>query len=411
MFQCLDSVKTIKPNPKSTQQKELTSNVNVQIYHAIDQLPDYCFNWLETTAPTNVFLERPFLTSLVKNPPQGMSFAYLVFTLNQECIGFAALQIKYFKASESLQFTNEGSALFRKVRAWLAKKVQYNTLICGSLLLTGENGYRFKTNVLQNKEQETQIITEALEFAKTEMAKSGTKIQAIFIKDFFDPHQFTQNRYNQFSVEPNMIMTIDPTWKTKQDYIAALASKYRVRTKRAFKKGEAIEKKEFNEERIIANLDKINALYRQIADEAAFNLFHLNDQYLLGLKQSLGENFRLFGYYLNGNLIAFYTTIRNGTTLDAHFLGYDQSLNHEYQIYLNMLYDMVEEAILGKYNKIVFARTASEIKSSVGAVPKEMYLYFRYERPLINQIIPYALKILSPREIWTPRNPFGVGNQ
>jgi len=43
----------------------------------------------------------------------------------------------------------------------------------------------------------------------------------------------------------------------------------------------------------------------------------------------------------------------------------------EKMLYLNMLYDMVCHSINKGFKQIIFARTALEIKSSVGAIPEK----------------------------------------
>jgi hypothetical protein len=49
-----------------------------------------------------------------------------------------------------------------------------------------------------------------------------------------------------------------------------------------------------------------------------------------------------------------------------------------------MLYDMIAYSINKGYKKIIFARTALEIKSSVGAKPIEMYGLMKHSNYFIN---------------------------
>lgn len=53
-----------------------------------------------------------------------------------------------------------------------------------------------------------------------------------------------------------------------------------------------------------------------------------------------------------------------------------------------------------------FARTALEIKSSVGAVPENLYCYLRHQNPLVNKFTGTLLDYLKPVEEWLPRHPF-----
>jgi hypothetical protein len=132
----------------------------------------------------------------------------------------------------------------------------------------------------------------------------------------------------------------------------------------------------------------------------------LNEQYLAALKKDLGEHFQMFAYYLDGKLVAFYTTIQNHDELEAHFLGYEKALNHDYQLYLNILYDIVSLGIASKSKQIVFARTALEIKSSVGAVAHDLLCYLRHQNSVANKFVPTILDYLKPVEEWLPRHPF-----
>jgi hypothetical protein len=363
----------------------------------------------------NVFLSPEYLEALEKNPPLGFQFCYILISKNESVVGFLPFQIKHFKASESLNFNQKQNPLVLGFKNFVAKKVNFNTLIAGSLLLTGEYSYFFDKKYL-SKTDINELLLRGVSLAKKTLTEYNIFIETVFIKDFFEPQQaldvaktegcFSKEKYNRFKVEPNFIMDIPNDWNSFDDYLNALASKYRIRAKRAFKKIEPIEKKEFNEERIMAFQLEINALYHQVSNRSAANLVDLHPNYFLALKQNLGERFKLYGYFSDKKLIGFYTTIENGDALDAHYLGYDETQNHAFQTYLNFLFDIVKNGIEAGAKHIVFSRTAHEIKSSIGAKAHDMYLYLKHDHPFINRFLPYTLPILSPPEQWLPRNPF-----
>ena len=346
---------------------------------------------------------------LESKSPRDFTFCYLVFEKKAEVVGFMACQIKHFNAGDSINFSGrqDNWLIFKK---WLADKVEYNTLIIGNLMLTGDHSFCFDNQML-TFEDKNLLFTEGVELAKKQLAAKGTKINAVFIKDFpigSDNHRLIQSLegYNEFQVEPNFVFDIPSEWINFEDYLDALSSKYRVRAKKAFKKIAGVELKEFNVERILAHKTRINELYKQVCDNSAVNLVHLHEGYFVNLKNELEDNFRLFGYFQEGQLIGFFTTIKNGDELEAHFLGYDMAQNAAHQLYLNMLFDIIKTGIDQKVKRIVFARTAHEIKSSIGAVAEEMSLFLKHENRLFNWLLPFALPILSPREKWTPRQPF-----
>ncbi len=357
----------------------------------------------------DVFLTPDYLQSIENNPPDDFTFSYLVFEKKDRIVGFMACQIKYFNAGDSINFTGRKDGWLR-FKKWLAQKVEYNTLIVGNLMLTGDHSFFFDDEAITFDEKKT-LFTEGVDFAKKQLAQHGTKITAVFVKDFSfnSPNHLLMQAfkdYNEFQVEPNFSLDLPSEWTRFDDYLNALSSKYRVRVKRAFKKLGTIELKEFNVERILAHKTRINDLYQQVCNNSAVNMVHLHADYFVHLKYDLEDNFRLFGYFKEGQLVGFFTTIKNGEDLEAHFLGYDLEHNAEHQLYLNMLYEIIKTGIETGSKRIVFARTAHEIKSSVGAVAEEMSLFLKHENCLFNWVLPYVLPLLSPREEWVARQPF-----
>jgi len=203
-----------------------------------------------------------------------------------------------------------------------------------------------------------------------------------------------------------MIMEINEEWKTFDDYLAGMKSKYRVRVRRARKKSIELEKRALSLEEIHAHADDISRLYRNVADQAGFNLFILPKNYFYSLQKHLGSKMQLVAYFEDGKMTGYYTTIINHGDLDAHFLGYDPNCNKNCQLYLNMLYDLVDDAIKVGAKKLIMSRTAMEIKSSVGAEANDMFLYLKATNSLVNKGVAKGLEFFTPQNDWKPRSPF-----
>ncbi len=389
---------------------------NVVLHHCIDDIDTIA--WSQAAPTDNIFLQLDYLKILEQNPPKGMEFCYLLFYKQEQPIGVALCQIQFFKADQNIRDEKSGdkppcffTTIARYLKGLVARNAEFNVLINGNLLLTGEHGFHFKQAQLPDSDC-IQVLDEALKFALGELNKKGKKLSGILLKEFYESNRsysesFAKNlAFNEFTVQPNMIMAVRPEWNTFEDYMASMTSKYRVRTKRAFKKGKPFVKRELNEVEIEANLDRLYELYEGIAENSGFNMVNLNRRYLLELKRTFPEGFQITGYYLEDKLVGYYTTILNHHELEAHFLGFDQSLNRDYQIYLNILYDIVKKGIEHQAEKIVFARTAMEIKSSVGAEAEEMYCYLRHKNAFSNKFVKPILQYLRPDHEWEARHPF-----
>jgi predicted N-acyltransferase len=344
-------------------------------------------DWDAAAPPDNLFLQRTYLSILEANPPIGMRFGYLVFYADQQPVGVALCQIKQFKADENIQDLGPENAknpcFFHSLFQWLKKRfaslVSADILICGNMLLTGAHGYYFDADKIM-PEQSAVLLEKALVEVIRILENEGGKIPAILIKDLNEVQETHRNLlkdkgFVEFDIQPNMLMPLP--YADFDAYLQAMSTKYRTRAKRAFKKLDGIEKRALNLADIQRELPRIYALYHEIAQNAGFNMVDLNEHYLPALKRDLPDHFNMYGYYLNGQLLAFYTTIQNGKEMEAHFLGYDKSINQDYQLYLNILYDIVSLAIEARCHQLVFARTALEIKSSVGAVAHNLPCYLR----------------------------------
>ena len=375
-------------------------------------------DWAELSEGSeDLFFQRPFLHTLEMHPPQGLRFGYLVFYKNARPVGIAVCQIKHFSASESLaedDLPQKDPCFFTGLSSWFKKRVsgwvEADILICGNLLVTGAHGYWFDTERVDIAEI-PDMLHRGLQYAAQQSEqRMGIKIAMILVKDVAPEAQtsvgrkLVQEQYTEFEIQPNMVLELP--YRDFDAYLGAMSTKYRTRAKRAFKKAEGIQRKELSIAEIQHESANMFALYKEVATNAGFNMVDLNEHYMSALHQAMGGQFRVFGYYMDNELVCYCTTLLNNNELEAHFLGYNKSLNHEYQLYLNMLYDMIRVAFDSGCQKIVFARTALEIKSSVGAEPEQLLCYLCHQNGIINKFTSTILDYLKPEEEWQQRHTF-----
>ncbi|BDS14422.1 GNAT family N-acetyltransferase [Aureispira anguillae] len=399
----------VYPLPKNT-------GYAIQVSDSIKEIQN---TWDAVAPKENLFLQSAYLQTLEDFPPKKMSFKYVIFYHNDHPIGIAYHQVFRLNVEESLQQNtdeenNQSNCIIRAfsnaIKKWFIKRAEFNLLICGNLLLTGEYGFHFNQKMEDTKA--AVLIQDSLDLVQTILDKEQTKISVHLLKDYKVEtcdqlkKQLQKETYHPFLMQPSMYMNIRPHWESFENYLADMSSKYRVRAKRARKKGSAIIKKELNLEEIEANEERIHELYKMIADGAGFNAFLLHPKYFTELKRSLGDRYKLTAYFIDDHLVAFYTAIFNYDEMDAHFLGVDGNYNREHQVYLNILYDLVNRAIEGGVKNIDFARTALEIKSSVGAVSQDMLCFFKHRNTLSSKVLQFVFDSLNPKEEWQPRSPF-----
>ncbi|MHC0441984.1 peptidogalycan biosysnthesis protein [Flavobacterium sp. 3-210] len=380
----------------------MNTTYSFQIYNRTSLLP---LEW-NSLAAENIFLTREYLEVLENSCPVNMICHFIGIFKDEKLEGIALTQFLFAEKLES--FGERDQCLKTSVRNFAFKNFASHVLFVGNNMLTGQNAFVFSKNTEIPKAVKT--LHKAINQLKKDLRSSGRKVHITSIKDFtseeIKPLQTEFKNNYTFSTQPNMIFEINENWKTEQDYIDALSKKYRDQYKRARKKSEGIIKKKMSLSDIKQYEDVIYDLYFHVAKNAPFNTFFLARNHFSFFKEIMKDNFLFYGYFLDEKLIGFNTLIKNGKVMDTYFLGYDENLQREKMLYLNMLYDMIAYSINQGFKTIVFARTALEIKSSVGAKPLKMYGLITHSNALINHNIAKLFQYLEPKTEWQERNPF-----
>ena len=374
------------------------TNTNTALFFSsIDEIPSHI--WEDLGCTKNIYFHPNFLKSLEKNHPK-IIFSYVVLVdENNSPIAFASLKIIDFYLNSIKSELDFLKNIGRKLNIFPDKK-PLKLLICGNTFVTGEHGVFIKEN--QNKKVIIKRLAESLNHFVNANKKLKKQIDAFLLKDFaqeslFITDELKEFKYHTFSVEPNMQLKLNDNWKNFDDYLAALKTKFRVKAKKAFKQSLDLRIEDVTLINISQKLPEMTALYEKVASNAEFNLGNFNLETYKHLKEKFGDDYILKSYWLEDKIVGFISGVINNKSLDAHFVGIDYQKNREYAIYQRMLYHYIEIAISKKLKTINFGRTASEIKSSVGAVPQDLTMYLRHKKTITNKILKLFLQRVQPK--------------
>ncbi|WP_282030322.1 peptidogalycan biosysnthesis protein [Winogradskyella eximia] len=358
-----------------------------EIFKSVDSIP--IAYWNNLNCCTNIYYSPDFLKAFeIANTD--IEFNYIFILKDEQAVAFANTQI----VTIGIETITKNITMSNKVRRVVNNMFCNNhirVLFCGNVFLSGEYGTFLKDN--EDKVETFKAIAEGVK----QLSKSVKKIKAIFIKDFENTSLSITNHleaydYAAMQVEPNMIITLKPEWHSFDDYKNALKSKYRVKANRADAKSEILKAQFFSEEDIQKHKNQLQELYHNTIDNADFNAQILNLDTYVHLKKAFKEKFIVKGYFLEDKLVGFLSAMQNRTHLDAHFIGIDYSNNKEFAIYPRILNDYVRLGIETKSDQINLGRTASEIKSTLGAEPMALTCYGRHKQSLPNQVLKQFIK-------------------
>jgi hypothetical protein len=373
-------------------------NFRTELILNADELPS---NWNSTVAKNNILLSREFLKALQESKPKNMQNYFAAFYKDEILIGGALLQYLDFKKHEIFKASS-----FLNLNNLAMKFFANNILIVGNNLVTGQNGFYFDLNLIL-KTEAIRLLEESTKIVKQKIRKSSLILFKDYEKELSEIIRSNLSKdFNSFSVQPNMILKLKPIWETFEDYLENFSTKYRTRAKSAQKKLGNIEKKELILDEIKTHQKTLHHLYLQVANEADFNTFLLPENHFYTLKKYLKDNFKVFAYFENGEILSFYTLFINFEDIDTYFLGYDKIQQKSKQLYLNMLLDLVNFGILNQKKNIIFGRTALEIKSTIGAKPQEIFGIVKHLNSFLNLILATSISNLNPSKPWILRKPF-----
>ncbi len=352
------------------------------IYNSVNAIPSSY--WQDLDCTKNVYYTPEFLRAYEESNPK-VDFNYIIVAdKDGKAVALANLQTITLSIDVILKNIKLNAFFKRSIRSCFKGNPLY-ILFCGNVFLSGEHGIFLKQGV----DKHTLFTTITKEIR--DLARRTKGLQAIFIKDFYEDSLYITDEllnfgYSKMPVDPNMIFTLDQNWNTYDDYKASLKSKYRVKVNKADSTSDCLTAKLFSEDDFAIHKDELQQLYENTIAKADFNAQVLNLDTYIKLRGLFKENFIVKAYFLENRLVGFLSGLLTNSHLDAHFIGLDYDLNKQCAIYPRILNDYVRLGIEHGVSQINFGRTASEIKTTIGANPESLMCYIRHKKKIPNLI-------------------------
>ncbi len=347
-------------------------------------------NFLRSINPKNSpYFNKKFLLSYEASNPK-IDIRYIGINENNTPKALAVVQIIDLSVDAILDNIKISSTLKRFLNLFFCRDY-IKIMFCGNVFLSGNYGISFASTTDRG-----QLISR-LGIALDGMAQTVKPLHAIFVKDFNEEElRYTKNfspfGYTKIRVEPNMMIHLRQEWETFEDFKAALKSKYRVKANKADSNSQSLELKTCSVTDIKRYKEDLQTLYQNTIDNANFNAQILNLETYIRLKTEFKYDFIVQGYFFEDKLVGFLSALKRDNSLDAHFIGLNYALNKTHAIYPRILNDYVRLGIEHRVKVINLGRTASEIKTTVGAQPMDLSCYIKHKNPFINTLIRPLLK-------------------
>lgn len=343
-------------------------------------------------------LQSDYLSALERAGALDLSFRYLLISKENEIVGRVYFQLLHFG---HYNLSVSESNIWQKLASVLVRIFPFRIVICGNLFavdfppLDSQSG----------KISERQLLEIISAFALKE------KHDVLVLKDMpdnFIPDVAKLYGFSVFETDLTMKLKIMPTWKTYQDYEKALTHKYAQRARKIRRAGSVLERKQFDYSLLTLHKKDITKLFQEICSKQTIRMGIVDANYFIELFQNCGNRFHMTGYFLNNKLVAFATMLDHKDSLELHYIGMDYTYNKTHNLYFNILFDGVEQAILKNKKELELGRTAREAKAVIGCQP----VYFNDYILIRNRITRWSVSVIQEYfqgkmgESWRNRHPF-----
>lgn len=393
--------------------------------------------WDQAAAAGGFHLRRDYLALLERHGPEQITPCYALVARGDEPVAAVAAQWLDFHgdrlgrsappaasapnaangaapANAAKKDTKERVPLGKRLLQPLARKaldrVRQRVLVCGNLLSWGNHGVSFAPGV--DPAEAWPAVGEAL-YRLRRAAKLEGQADFVVVKDVtaaeaphFAPMELLG--YRRVATEPDMVLDLPPAWRSFDDYLTALGSKYRKAGKRIRDDvaGGGFTLTPLPWRDVPQHAARLQQLYEQVHGNAPIRLATLQAPFWPAFAACAGEALRTTVVRRGEQLVGFVNTLRDGDTAIGYQIGFDRSAATEAPIYLRLLQATIENALQFGCRRLSLGRTALEPKARLGAQPQPIELWLRHRIPALNMLVKGLVGHVHHDEA-PDRNPFG----
>lgn len=266
-------------------------------------------------------------------------------------------------------------------------RFQFRVRVVGTVLGSGEHGQCWSPTV--SPDEARQLLTETV---FQPHCLNGVQVpRVVMIKDqpiLDNAHRQVQYKgWIPLEFDPEMLFHVNPEWKHFDDYMQGLKTKSRTKIKRIMALSSDFKLRTLDSEELTERCDELITLYQRVYERSGFRLGSLHAEELLTSKAEWGDDFVVTVFELEGVLKGFQCAYVGSEETEAFFVGFDPELRKTHAIYQRMLVEFICLGVERKSKRVNMGRTALEIKSSVGALPRRLMCEVRFRNRLFNTVV------------------------
>lgn len=371
--------------------------IQAQVFSSINDIDETEWN----SIAQNEFLNTSALQVQEKAKLNDFNYYYTCFYQDEELVGIAYFQLIEVNSKHYTDFSDR-DIISRRVYKYISTR-RYPMLIAGHLFFNGFSNYSIKEGV--NKDDYFKAY-----FTVLRLIQKESKAKIVMMKEADEElgKAALQNKFSAMPADYFMQMPVLPEWSNINDYVSALSKKYAARARKVIASAEPLEIKDFTLNDVKKYAEELLVLYNNVTKKATVKLGILNVDFFVEMKKNLGANFKVFGYFYEGKLIAFASGILSENAYETYYIGLDEDKTKEFGVYQHILVMGVEKAIEYRKKTLILGRTSLEAKAIIGCKPRLIPNYIRFSNRFLQMAANFIINNFNQtnQTDWEKRNPF-----
>lgn len=350
---------------------------------------------------SNAYMDIRIFIAIENTMVNFSKFWYVIF-YDDDGNPVACTSLSTFQSDLGIVASQKAKKLISYVRRLFPFFLYLNVLFCGLPISIGKN------HLIITKNANHQLIINLLDsLMKTIAAKEKAKL-AIY-KEFNSEecHQLDALLHLGYLRADSLPMhSFKATFSNFSEYCTALKSHYRNdinRSRRKFEKaGLRIVQLKDTEKILQIYTPEMHQLYEAVVQKSENRLEILPVTFFRELAINFSGQVLFTLVYKDDQIVAFNCSLCTTSNIHYLFCGLNYSLNAESDLYFNLMYRALDEALKHNVPEIHFGQTADTFKARLGSYQTPLYLYIKGTGFMFNWLVRKSFNMLFPKPPLVP---------
>lgn len=220
-----------------------------------------------------------------------------------------------------------------------------------------------------------------------------TGLRFLCIKEFTQSEVPSLEPFGFFRGYSIPYMSMQIRWSSFDDYLRSLRHSYRRHIRRSMAKLAPARVVIGGPE--VVSPARFHQLYRNVMARAETKLEVFNEAFFERLWAEL--DLQIVAVVDGDAVLGAALLVKTGSTLHFMLVGLPEAQRTPHDIYFNLLYAIVDQAIRQRCTRLNLGQTAYWGKQQIGGVPEDEFLFFKAQNRILHAILRALRRILFPR--------------